>query len=593
MPDFRLRAGSSTDNLESSLLQKRGRSWSDRIFEDLRESPLHDLVPVARPGLTSRVSRCGSVGRSLESLSHPFLVGDTDDTVKVQGGYTSALLWAAAIGVLPAAQYGFNNGCMNTAAVAMRESLGIPAGGSGLDDGLWGFCVSVFCLGALFGCSAGASLADTLGRRSALATTSATFVLGAFLEAVSALPGMLGSSRATGVGLMVLGRAVSGAAAGATTVAVPMYLGEIAPPHLRGALGTMFQLTACVAMLGAQVIGLPSLLGTRQLWPIFVLISAVPWLFSTLLHGRLLESPHWLVRQGAWKAEAAQEIIAQLRGLPMDDPAVEQELEFLLTQSLGQTGARRPSLAKALQDPGVASGLTVCVCCAVVQQFSGINNAFNYSSTFLVQNGLSIDLVMIITVLMNVGNVLVTLLSTYLMDRVGRRTLLLGSSAGMMVCILALTVVLRSSGQPWTPPCAVLAVVGLVMSFGIGLGPVPWLLPAELFSMDKCALGTSLAASSNWLANFAAGQVFLPMATALEGNCFMPFALVLMCFLIYVHASVPETRGKTLDQIIDEMRVGKKPRPRRATSKHGTGSTTWEHLPPLPSTPAGDKWLSS
>ena len=145
---------------------------------------------------------------------------------------------------------------MNTAA-AMRASLGVPSVdpttmlASPDNDNIWGFCVSIFCLGALAGCSLGASLSDQLGRRKMLLGSSVVYGLGGVLEASASLLGPLG-----GVSLLLAGRVVTGVACGATTVVVPMYLGEISPPHLRGALGTCFQLCCVVAMLVAQVLGL-------------------------------------------------------------------------------------------------------------------------------------------------------------------------------------------------------------------------------------------------------------------------------------------------------------------------------------------------
>merc|ERR1719310_2339333 len=109
---------------------------------------------------------------------------------------------------------------------------------------------------------------------------------------------------------------------------------------------------------------------------------------------------------------------------------------------------------------------------------------------------------------MNVGNVLVSLLSTYLMDRAGRKILLLASNVGMIIGIVALTIALAGPKQDFTAGLATASVVTFVASFGIGFGPIPWLLPAELFAMDKIAKGAAIAATSNWLANFVVGQTF-------------------------------------------------------------------------------------
>ena len=155
----------------SRELLPRRRSTTDALFSDMQQSPLHDLAPIALPGLSTRVTRNSSVGVSLDSLHDAFVLGPAADTVvTVEGGYSSALLWASSVAVLSALQFGFNLGNMNTAAEAMRLRLGVPFdNGDGThspdNDNVWGLCVSIFCLGALLGCSVSASFSDRLGRR--------------------------------------------------------------------------------------------------------------------------------------------------------------------------------------------------------------------------------------------------------------------------------------------------------------------------------------------------------------------------------------------------------------------------------------------
>ena len=147
-----------------------------------------------------------------------------------------------------------------------------------------------------------------------------------------------------------------------------------------------------------------------------------------------------------------------------------------------------------------------------------------------------------------VAHVLVTLLSAWLMDRVGRRSLLRVSVLGMIAAIGVLTIALTTTSSL----LAVTSLIGLVASFGIGMGPVPWLLAAELFPVHKCARANALTAISNWFANFVAGVVFLPMANSIGALCFVPFAVVLALFVALVVPRIPETRGKTLEQIAAE-----------------------------------------
>jgi len=566
----------------SRELLPRRRTTTDALFNDMQQSPLHDLAPIALPGLSTRVTRNSSVGVSLDSLGDAFILGPAADTVvTVEGGYSGALLWASGVAVLSSLQFGFNLGNMNTAAEAMRLRLGIPltnddGSHSPENDNVWGLCVSIFCLGALLGCSVSASFSDRLGRRSVLLGTSLVYAAGALLEASSAIPSCAAPPcpLGTGVLLMLGGRVVTGVACGATTVVVPMYLGEISPPQLRGTLGTCFQLCCTVAMLFAQVLGLPSLMGNAALWPAYVLLVLLPAGLQLLLRRHLLESPRWLAGRSHEEAFRAQQVLAKLRGKKPDDVSVLKELDFM---QLGQVNRESKQTAipgynegvfAMLRDRSTRAGLLICGTCMVVQQFSGINNAFNFSTAFLSANGIEKHTITIIAILMNVGNVGVTLLSVKLMDKAGRRPLLLGSAAGMVAAIGLLTLALTADGA-WTSPLAVVAVVVYVMAFGIGMGPVPWLLPAELFAMDKCAQGSGVAASSNWLANFVVVQAFPTLSNRLGGLCFLPFALVLVFFLWFVHARVPETRGKTLEQILGEISRDQPPQPQHADGRRG------------------------
>lgn len=230
-----------------------------------------------------------------------------------------------------------------------------------------------------------------------------------------------------------------------------------------------------------------------------------------------------------------------------------QELSSL-TEVPTVNGAQRGGSLDLLRDPSQRKALAICSTCSLVQQCSGINNAFNFSSTFLSANGISPATVTLIAVLMNVGNVGVTVISAGLMDTRGRKPLLIGSAVGMTVSIIALTASLVNPGESWTSPAAVLAVVGFVTCFGVGMGPVPWLLPAELFPGEAAAHGSAISATVNWLSNWVVGQSFLPLSLALGGFCFVPSAVMLICFVVWALVSLPETRGKSVEQILAELK---------------------------------------
>ena len=148
----------------------RRRSTTDKLFSEFQQSPLHDLAPLAQPGITTRVTRNNSVAISMDALADPFEFPTAETVVTMEGGLTAPLVWAAGVAVLSSFQNGFSSANMNTAAEVMRADLGVPSTDAA-NDTTWGFCVSVFCLGALVGCSMGASLADSARARFSIGTT--------------------------------------------------------------------------------------------------------------------------------------------------------------------------------------------------------------------------------------------------------------------------------------------------------------------------------------------------------------------------------------------------------------------------------------
>lgn len=549
-----------------------------------RQGSFVDLPMVAIPGLATRVSIRGTTSASQDDLPGLFSAQPDEevdfDEMAFEGGWTRALFLSAAAALLSALQFGYNNANMNTPSAVMRAALSVPertpeSCNPSLplpgNDSIWGFCVSVFCLSALIGAAEGGRLADRWGRRVFLLLNSFIYVIAGLLEAASSLPSCESADPChpepcmSGLSILMAGRVVTGIACGASTVVVPMYLGEIAPPHLRGQLGSAFLLSAVTAMLLAQVLGLPNVFGTTQGWPWLLGGVALPAALQLLLQPFLLESPRWLLSCGAYGK--AQLNLAVLRGCEPENEDLAEELASMLPEGIEAPRGKGPggfgsrllleqedtqeyTVRDLLSDRQVRWPLTVCVTLMALQQLSGINNAFNYSSTFLARNGLEPEVITLISVSMNVGNVLIVLVSSFFMDRLGRRPLLLMSVGGMGCACLLLTVALVLGSNA----LVCVAVVLFVMTFGLGLGPVTWLLPAELFPMRKRAAATGLATAVNWLANFAMGQVFLPcLATPLGSYAFVPFSLVLAGGLVFVHRCVPETRGKTLEQIEREL----------------------------------------
>jgi len=581
-----------------------------------RTSSLADLAYVAVPGLTQRVVHNRSVV-SLANLSDNFSeIPAHESPVVLTGGSSRPLAGAAAVAMLSTLMCGYSLGSMNTLSKPLRAALGIPPAAltpEGVaiplpsNDLLWSLIVSIFMLGALLGCNATTALTDRWGRKTYLLWVTAVFFVGALLEAASALPEC---AVAGGwlvcfdrVLLLLLGRLVSGIACGGAAVVVPLYLGEVSPAHLRGALGTANQLALGLGMLAAQLLGLPAGLGTLQGWPVLLGLPALPALLQLLFQPLLLESPRWYVVMG--NDIMAEEMLVQLRDRPPDDLEVQEELYCMLeaarrghdllqiqlersltrasshsscgsnlgaqSQAMGAAGCgsalpaahmslddvaqlRAPPIWQAVAtQPAVRRALLITVSLTALQQLSGVANLFNFSSTYLLARGFSDATCASVAVAVHASNVCATLLTALLMDYLGRRRLLLASTFGAAACAALLTLAAASPLEPWAPPLCIAAAAGFVGSFALGLGPVALLLPAEVFPAAYRSTGAALASSVHWTAQFATTFVFLLQAERLGAAAFVPHAALLLFGLVFAAVHVPETRGKSLDQIEKEL----------------------------------------
>jgi len=286
------------------------------------------------------------------------------------------------------------------------------------------------------------------------------------------------------------------------------------------------------------------------------LLVVLPAIALHILHGGLLESPAWLLTKEPAKASS---ILALLRGQEDGSLGIQAEMEMMRQAPGGEPSSKKDAaslLTTMRTEHRILKGMIICVICCLAQQFSGINNVFNYSSAFLEQNNIPGSVISATTVMMNLGNVISPLAAIRLMDTTGRRILLLASTLGMAISIVLLSLAFTLPVTCVTSPLAVIAIVGFVASFGIGLGPIPWLLPAELFPVTVTSQGCAFSATVNWLSNFIVVQFFPVISAALAGFCFMPFVFVLLPFAAFVHWCIPETRGKTIQQIGADLDEG-------------------------------------
>lgn len=379
-------------------------------------------------------------------------------------------------------------------------------------------------------------MADHRGRRGALLIDVWSFLLGGVLQTC-----------ASNMYIIVLSRFIIGFASGFSSVLVPIYLGEIAPPRLRGALGTLTQFAMVIGIFIADVLAFP--FATESKWRYLFAVTPIMALIQILASPYLLESPRWLLNHDP-KSQLARSIIQRLRG-HQHEHEVEHEIGNYILGEAAQHQDERKSQHSIIREMIARKNIRILLFSSLVlqmsQQFSGINAVFYYSTSFF--EGV-IDNPLVGTTIVGGVNVIATYIALLLMDSTGRRALILWSSGGMF---LSCIVIVMSLLGYFSNALALVAVNTYVSFFEIGLGPIPWLIVAEMFEGKYVATAMSLCSQLNWACNFIVGLVFPYMNKYLGAFSFAPFALILACCFLYALLVLPETQGTTPEKLIAEM----------------------------------------
>ena len=440
--------------------------------------------------------------------------------------------------------FGFDTAVINGAIDAMSEDFGI----SGF---LQGFAVS----SALLGCVAGAWFAGPLAARQGRVRV---MVVAAVLFTASAI----GSGLAFGTWDLIAWRALGGLGVGAASVIAPAYIAEVSPADVRGRLGSLQQLAIVLgifaallsdAFLAGSAGGAAEVLWLgREAWRWMFLAEAVPAVLYGLFALTIPESPRYLVDQE--REEEAADVLTRYTGV-RDAAAKIREIR----QSL-QREARESLRDLRGGSLGLKPIVWVGIALAVFQQFVGINVIFYYSTTLWRSVGFEESEALTTSVITSVTNVLVTVVAILLVDKVGRRPLLLFGSVGMAVTLATMAVAFSqaqgtgdsaSLPQPWGP-IALVAANLYVVSFGATWGPIMWVMLGEMFPNKIRATAVSVASAANWVANFIVSTTFPSLAAVGLSLAYGLYALFAVLSLLFVLWQVPETKGRELEEMSDE-----------------------------------------
>jgi sugar porter (SP) family MFS transporter len=432
------------------------------------------------------------------------------------------VLLGAAITALGGLLFGYDTGVISGALLFIGKDF---PGLTSFDKEL---LTSILLIGALIGALAAGKIADRIGRRPTVLGTAALFVAGVMLAAFS-----------PSYGVLVAARVVIGLAVGSASMVVPLYIGEVVPPRIRGALVSFNQLAITSGILASYLVDYG--LASSQNWRLMFGLAAIPaiLMFTGMVFQR--ESPHWLIAQG--REDEARQVLRRVR------PEGDIDAEIAEVRELsGRTSSFREVLS-----PAVRNVMIIGVAMAVFQQITGINTVIYYAPTLLASAGLGNSAALLANVVNGAVNVLMTIVAIRLLDRTGRRRLLLSGTTGMAVGMIVVALTFLIGGSRLHAAAAYIAIAGLLIytgSFAVGLGPVFWLLISEIYPVRIRGQAMSVATMANWGANFVVTVSFLTLLSVIgNAGTFFLFAGLSIVAVAYFQRKVPETRDRSLQDI--------------------------------------------
>ncbi|HEX8918706.1 MAG TPA: sugar porter family MFS transporter [Chloroflexota bacterium] len=436
-----------------------------------------------------------------------------------EGDHTYSYV-VAAVAALGGLLFGYDTGVISGAALFLTKDFHLTSFTEEL-------AISSVLIGCILGAAVAGRMADVLSRKYALIILAAIFGVGAVLTSIApSLP------------FFIAFRIIVGFGVGASSMVAPMYIAEMAPESIRGALVAMNQLMITIGIAVSYWVDLffaNNGMGWRPMFAVAVIPAAILG-FGMLF---LRQTPRWLASKGRWN-EAESSLVR------IGSRDVCKDLGRLRT-SIKRDSSSSPG--ELLHGP-LRFALLVGVGLAVFQQFVGINTVIYYAPTIFGYAGFkSASGAILATSVVGIVNVVATVVSLLLVDRMGRRPLLLWGVAGIVVTLTALGITF-AIGPSNAGFLVLICLLAYIVSFAIGMGPVFWLMSAEVFPNQLRGTGQSISTVGNWAANLVVSISFLSLINLLgRPLTFWVYAVLGVITFLFVLKFVPETRGKTLEQI--------------------------------------------
>lgn len=432
--------------------------------------------------------------------------------------------------------FGYDTGVINGALPYMSQPDQLN-----LTPFLEGLVVSALLFGAALGSLGGGRMADQYGRRKTLLFLAVVFFFST-----------LGCTFSPSAGVMVAFRFILGIAVGGASVTVPTYLAEMSPAHRRGRMVNQNELMIVSGQLLAFVLN--AFLGvtfgdSTHVWRYMLIIAAIPAvvLFFGML--KMPESPRWLVAKG--RIGEALDVLNKTR----DEKQAVVELNEI-QDNLAKDSSVHQATFKDLNRPWVRRIVILGMFLAAAQQITGVNSIMYYGTQILQNSGFSTEAALVGNIANGAISVSITFAAFWLLARIGRRTMLMLGQAGIIACLLLIAIVSMAMAGSEALPYVVLSLTVTFLAFQQGaVSPVTWVMLSEIFPTRLRGLGIGFAVFFMWIANFLIGLSFPVLLGGIGlSTTFFVFAALNVVAILLVYFYVPETRGRSLEQLEDDFR---------------------------------------
>ncbi|KAM6216897.1 solute carrier family 2, facilitated glucose transporter member 5 [Rhynchocyon petersi] len=448
-------------------------------------------------------------------------------------------------------QYGYNVAVINSPAEIMKQFYNTTNYGRTNDymaDSLltllWSISVSMFPFGGFIGSLLVGPMVSRLGRKGTLLLNNIFSIVPAILMGCSKVAGSFE--------MIIISRLLVGICAGVSSNVVPMYLGELSPKNLRGALGVVPQLFITVGILVAQIFGLRSLLTTEEGWPVLLGLTGVPAALQLLLLPLFPESPRYLLVQKKDEV-AARNALKKLRGWD----SVDEELQEIREEDEAERAAGSISVLKLFSMRSLHWQVITIIVLMAGQQLSGVNAIYYYADQIYLSAGVKEAEVQYVTVGTGAINVVMTICAVFVVELLGRRLLiLLGFSICFISCCVLTAALVLQTTISWMPYISIVCVITYVIGHAIGPSPIPALLITEIFLQSSRPAAYMVGGSVHWLSNFTVGLIFPFIQVGMGAYSFIIFGIICLLTTVYTFFIVPETKAKTfmeINQIFTKM----------------------------------------